>query len=161
MEVKIPEEIRIQGNVLYKPSKLLELTKLILILTSISILVYLLLTRYQGPITVVQFAIMGITGGLAVIISMNRQACLVKTLVTVSKSDDKLKFKFNKTERTKEKTVFVENIQELIVISHLKYIKIINKDGLEVFELSLENLGELRLLSNYIIDKTGAYLVSL
>ena len=153
--------IKIQGSVLYKPSIWVEMLKYILGLTAVFLLIYLVDTRYQGPITLIQFVVMVITGGLAVKISIDKQAGLVKTFIDVEAQDKQVTFTFDKTVKTKIQTVKVENIQDLIVITHLKYIKIINKEGLEAFELSLENLDDLRILSNYIIKQTGAYLVSL
>lgn len=160
------DNIEIIGDVMYKPSKLIEVTKWILTAFTLTILVYLIATRYAGPITLVQFGIMCIFGAIAFILFTKYQAKLVTTNISVTttdktESDKQIKFVFYATKETKEKDICVNNIRDIIVITHLKYVKLIDKDNKEVFELSVEQFDDLQRLSQFVIKHTGAYLMSM
>lgn len=160
------DSIVILGDTIYKPALSIEIAKWAMLGVAVAILIYLLATRYAGPITLVIFAVMALLAGGAFILFTKYQAKLVTTNVSVETtektfSDKQIKFVFYETKETKEKEVCVDNIRDIIIITHLKYMKLIDKDNKEVFELSIEHYDDLMNLSQFIIKHTGAYLISM
>lgn len=155
------KEVTVTGSTIYKPAIWVDLLKYLCAIIALVIFIYLVATRYREHVTLVQFAIMVILGFVALKIGQKEQAKLVVTQVDIKADNKEIEFKFNKTDKTKENIVKVKDIKDIIVLAHLMYIKLIDTNGTEVFEISLESLDDLRIASNYIIENTGAYLISM
>lgn len=161
---KVEESIIIQGKTLYKPSKWLKVLKyVIMVLTAIDF-IYLLVTRYKGPITFLWAALMLIGGFLSYVMTVNvmYNNQLISTDITVHKNNNQeIEFIYAPTEFTKETKKEVRNIRDIIAITAFFYVKLMDSDGNEIFEVGLDNEDSLKKLTHYIIENTGAYLVSM
>ena len=158
--------INVNGKTLYKPAMWVYFIKYaVYVLTAIDF-IYLIATRYKGPITILWFSLMILGGFLCYVVSTNilYEKQLISTNIELKHSAEKdkdIKIKFNPTELTKEKEIEVKNIREIVAITNFLYIKLIDEDMKEVFEVSLEEEADFTDFTHFIIKNTGAYLTSM
>lgn len=164
--VKDDSSIDVNGKILYKPAVWVYILKYTIYTITLADLIYLLLTRYAGTITIVLGVILVLGCFMSYVVTTNMlyNKELISTVISVThnKKDDKtLKIKFNNTELTKEKEVIVNNIKEIVAITNFLYIKLIDDNMQEVFEISLDSETDFMNFTHFVIEKTGAYLTSM